>query len=66
MVKKEKPISKRRLRYLEDKIDIFLHTCLRPNETITLDIQLHDRNVSLTQEGKAGYIIVSKFGTPDD
>lgn len=65
-MKKEKPISKRRLRYLEDKIDRFLHTCLRPNETIILDIRLHDRNVSLTQEGKADSMIVSKFGIPDD
>ena len=52
---KEKAISNRRLHYLEGKIDRFLHTCLRPNETVTLNIQLHDRNVSLTQEGKAGY-----------
>ena len=60
----EKPISIKRLDYLLEKLDSFLHTCLRPNEMLELHVILSDLH---TQERtKERGMVTSRFGTDDE
>lgn len=60
-MKKEAKISKSRLVYIQDKIDTFLHSCLRPNEVIKMHITLRDMMHNQEEIGPV-YMITSRFG----
>ena len=59
---KEKRISKRRLRYILDKMDDYWFDHLRPNEELEISVLLRD--IHTGEVVGPEHVVISRFGAP--